>query len=151
MVSTRNCYGLHAWVSNSHIREEKPHSSSECWYFRGLLITASVLCSGTETTESMRNIMVGNTGMNKLINKTCSWDFFLGGGGVEWNRAHCYWGHYWPTVPPPGDGWWWVWSSRWNDWQGETEVLGQNPPQCCFVLHKSHMMWPGPPRGEAGD
>jgi hypothetical protein len=35
---------------------------------------------------------------------------------------------------------------------GETEVLGENLPQCRFVHHKAHMLpgrEPGPPRWEA--
>jgi hypothetical protein len=37
---------------------------------------------------------------------------------------------------------------------GETEVLGENLPQCRFVHHKPHMLpgcETGPPRWEASD
>jgi hypothetical protein len=37
---------------------------------------------------------------------------------------------------------------------GETEVVGENVPQCCFVYHKLHMLpgrEPGPPQWEDSD
>jgi hypothetical protein len=43
------------------------------------------------------------------------------------------------------------------EWElaGETEVLGEDLPQCRFVHHKTDMTWPGleleSPQWEAGD
>jgi hypothetical protein len=41
-----------------------------------------------------------------------------------------------PIILAVDDG---EWSSQWNDWAGETEILGESLPQCCFVYHKSPM------------
>jgi hypothetical protein len=39
--------------------------------------------------------------------------------GVGWDLLHLV--TIWFIVPAPDDGWWWVWSSRWNDWQGKAK------------------------------
>jgi hypothetical protein len=47
-------------------------------------------------------------------------EIFLFLFGAKWKRIHYYWGHYRPIVPAPyDDGWSWVWSNRWNAWQGK--------------------------------
>jgi hypothetical protein len=56
-----------------------------------------------------------------------------------------------PIVPAPGD----YDDRELVEWlAGETEVVGENLPQCRFVHHKPHMLpgrEPGPPRWEASD
>jgi hypothetical protein len=49
----------------------------------------------------------------------------------------------WSIVPAPG--WWMKMNVELSvEWvSGETEVLGENLPQCHFVYHKSHMTLPG--------
>jgi hypothetical protein len=70
-------------------------------------------------------------------------------GGVE-SRSTRHCGHQWPIVPAPGD---YDDGEKLVEWlTGETEVLGENLPQCRFVHHKPHMLpgrEPGPPRWEA--
>jgi hypothetical protein len=61
-----------------------------------------------------------------LVPEVClSQSFFFWGGGV---RIHYYWGHYWPIAPAPDDEWWLVWSSRWNEWQGELKYSEKTCP-----------------------
>jgi hypothetical protein len=55
----------------------------------------------------------------KLIFKICSFFLFCFWGGVRLSPLGTS-ATNWPTVPAPGDRWWWVWSSRWNEmWQGK--------------------------------
>jgi hypothetical protein len=34
----------------------------------------------------------------------------------------------WHTAPAPDDGWWWVWSSWWNEWQGKPKYSEKSAP-----------------------
>jgi hypothetical protein len=61
-----------------------------------------------------------------------------GGGETEFPW---YVGHYWPTVPAPGERWWWAWSSRWGDnWQGNWNTRRKPPPSA--TLSNTNATWP---------
>jgi hypothetical protein len=73
----------------------------------------------------------------------CSGSFFLvSWGGVKLSPLGTS-ATNWPTVPVPDDRRWLVQSVEW-ELAGETEILGENLPQCQSNHHKSHMTWPGP-------
>jgi hypothetical protein len=78
---------------------------------------------------------------------------FLGWGETEstWYVGHC-------LVYCTSPGWQMMMDVKQSvEWElaGETEVLGENLPQCPLVHHKFHMTLPGlelgPPSWEAGD
>jgi hypothetical protein len=46
----------------------------------------------------------------------------------------------WPSVPVPNDRWWWVWSSLWNDWQGEPNYSEKTCPRT--TLSTTNPTWP---------
>jgi hypothetical protein len=66
--------------------------------------------------------------------------FLWGRGEVEWNRAPCYRGQYWPIGPAPDDGGWLVWSSRWNAWQGKLKYSEKTRPSS--ALSSINVTWP---------
>jgi hypothetical protein len=75
---------------------------------------------------------------------------FLGWGETEstWNRQPLFDQLYQPRMMDDGKQ-----SVEWL--AGDSKLLGENLPQCRFVHHKSHMIWPGlepgPPQWEAND
>jgi hypothetical protein len=67
-------------------------------------------------------------------------DFFR---GVETRRAHYYWGHYWHVVTPDNDGWCWVWSNRYNDWQEKPKYSKKICPSSASSTTNPTLPYPG--------
>jgi hypothetical protein len=71
------------------------------------------------------------------------WPIILVSKFLGWDETGSIWhvGHYLAYCTSPG--WWMMMSVQQSvEWlAGETEVLGVNLSQCCFVRHKSHMSW----------
>jgi hypothetical protein len=48
----------------------------------------------------------------------------------------------WSIATAPDDGWWWVWSRRWNEWQGKPKSSGKTCPSA--TLSTKNSTWPDP-------
>jgi hypothetical protein len=69
------------------------------------------------------------------------WNFSL----FEYYQPICpdpFFSSFGTVVPALDDGWWWVWSCRWNDWQGKPK---RSEETCCSaVLSTTNHTWPEP-------
>jgi hypothetical protein len=86
-----------------------------------------------------------------LMESFCVFEIgIVGGGGVQLGPLGTASTNR-PIVPALGD----YDAGELVEWlAGETEVFGENLPQCRFFRHKPHMLpgrEPGPPRWEASD
>jgi hypothetical protein len=70
----------------------------------------------------------------------CRFVYLFCWSGTEFTRTE---DNYWRIVSALDDRWWYL-SSRWHEWLArETEVIGENLPQLCFVHKNSNMIWLG--------
>jgi hypothetical protein len=57
---------------------------------------------------------------------------------------------YWPTVPAPDDGWWWLWRYWWTeDWQGQPKYSEQTCPSATLSTTNPTWLDPGWTRAAA--
>jgi hypothetical protein len=64
---------------------------------------------------------------------------FFGWGGVRLIGTSAT---IWRILPAPDDGWWWVWSSRWNNWQGKPKLSAETWANA--ALFTTNPSWPDP-------
>jgi hypothetical protein len=96
--------------------EDFRHWSADC-VLQSLSIceAACIRCSSGESQTTKFQISY-----RRLLYCTHTFDFFfLNFLGFSETQSTWHIAHYWPIVPAPDDGWWWVWSSQWEGWQGK--------------------------------
>jgi hypothetical protein len=59
---------------------------------------------------------------------------------MEWGETKSIW--YGGLYLAPDDGWWWVWSNRWNDWKEKPKYSEKTCPSITLPTIY-HISWPG--------
>jgi hypothetical protein len=105
------------------------------WHYRHSVQDSKMIC-GDRTDEKFAALVYGMSRQPLTYTEL----FFLEG----WVRL-CPLGTsatIWPTsiLPAPDDGWWWVWSNRWNEWQGNPKYSEKS----CLdaTLSSTNPTWP---------
>jgi hypothetical protein len=65
--------------------------------------------------------------------------------GWSWTESTITEDTQWPVVPAPDDDEsWWVWSNKWNAWQGKPKLKYLKKTCPSDVLFTTNPTWPGP-------
>jgi hypothetical protein len=129
------------WICTSYKYYVSGHYPSSRVYLK----TPSCVLQNTETGFCLR-LQVKSTQMDSSDRAS---PYFRGGGGWDWISWYCC--HYWPIVPAPDDGWWWLWRNWWNeDWEGKRKQSDKTCPSATLSTTNSTWLVPGLNPGRRG-